>query len=286
MDSMMAQMIEQMVQMDKMAQMTQKMAHMEKMSQMTQKMAQMEEREAQMAQRMAQIDERLEKMEEKMSLSIQINERLAQIVDVQGINIQSLSSTLNRFLNKAEQIVLEQANMKSEEPANMKSEEPIEKCRICSKVEVNGNEVVCDDCWKHCEPAKQPGLEAIEIEITNLRTENEDRYWRFHDKFVEKLEEYSQDTLHLFTSNDTEIKKLTEKHNKTVEDVRFCINRYNNLKSNIGNTDERINRIMDVVNYLTERTAGKDVAVAKFNFMKFNFVEHTKGSRMTLDELV
>ena len=243
----------------------------EKMEKMSQKMALMEQREL-------NTEKHLEKMEEKMSLSIQINERLSQIVDVQGINMQTLSNILNKFLDKAEKFVLEQ-------PAT-KAEEPTEKCRICSRAEVRSNEVICADCFKHCEPAKHPGLEAIEREFTNLRTEDEERYWRFHDKFTEQLGEYSQDTLHLFTSNETEIKKLTEKHNKSVEDIRFCINRNNNLKSNIGNTDERVNRIMDVVNYLTERISGRDVALAKFNFMKFNFVEPSKGSRLTLDELV
>jgi len=271
--------------MDMMAQMAKKLAQMDMTKQMAKKITQMEEREAQMAQKMAQMEERMEKMEEreaqmeeKMSLSIQINERLAQIVDVQGINIQTLSNTLNRFLNKAEEIVLEQP---------MKTEEPVEKCRICSQVEVSGNKVICADCWKHCEPAKQAGLEAIEIEITNLRTEDEERFWRFHNKFTEQLGEYSQDTLHLFNSNETEIKKLAEKHNNSAEDLRFCINRYNNLKSNIGNTDERVGRIMDVVNYLTERTAGKEIADAKLNFMKFNYVENnSKSTRMTIDELL
>ncbi len=276
----MVEMIEKMVemeqQMDKMErnlmnQMTERVAQMEK------KMAQMEERNAQMEERNAQMEERVNKLEDKMTISIQVNEKLAQIVDVQDMNMQTLSSILNKFLNKAEQIVLDQPTVKSEEPN--------EKCRICCLNDVNGN-VVCADCWKHCEPAKQPGLEAIEQELYNLKTEDEERFWRFHDKFTEQLGEYSQDTMHLFDSNAKEIRKLAEKHEKSTEDIRFYIDKMNYLRSSVDHMDDKVGRIIDVINYLTERIAGKGVADTNYNFMKFNYVDTVKGGRMTVDDLV
>jgi hypothetical protein len=256
MESMMTHVAQMMIDMEQ--KMAQKMVHME------QKMAKMEERNAQM-------EERLEKMEEKMSISIQVNERLTQIVDVQGINIQTLSKLL---IIKEEPIVKEEVK---------------DKCRICGKNEIDRNQSVCSDCWRHCEPAiplTRAGLEAIEQEITSLRTEDEERFWRFHDKFIEQLGEYSQDTMHLFNSNEKEIRKLAEKHEKSVEDIRYCIDKMNYLKSSFGHMDDKVTRIMDVVQHLTEIISGREVAETKFAFMKFNCIESAKGGRLTLDDLV
>ena len=244
---------------------------------MEQMMSQMMVRMLELEQRNAQMEERMVKMEEKMTISILINEKFAKIVDVQATNIQSLSSHL-----------IKKEQQQQPEPDLEKGLK--ETCRICEKNEVNKNETVCPDCWKHCEPAiplTKTGLEAIEQEFRNLRTEDEERFWRFHDKFTEQFGEYSHDTLHLFNINEKEIKKLTEKHDKIVDDIRYCINRNNNLRSNLGNTDERVGRILSVVHYLAGRIDGKEVAEAKFNYMKFNFVEPAKGSRrLTLDDLV
>ena len=238
---------------------------------MAQMMVDMEQKMAQkivhMEQKMAQMEERNAQMEEKMSISIQINERLAQIVHEQGVNIQTLSKLL---IIKEETIV----------------KEVKDKCRICEQNEVNNNQSVCLDCWRYCEPVKQPGLEAIEQEITSLRTEDEERFWRFHDKFIEQLGEYSQDTMHLFNSNEKEIRKLAEKHEKSVEDIRYCIDKMNYLKSSLAHMDDKVIRIMDVVQHLTEIISGREVAETKFAFMKFNYIEPAKGGRLTLDDLV
>ncbi len=238
---------------------------------MAQKMVQMEQKIAQLEERNTQLEERNAQLEEKMTISIQVNERLAQIVDVQGINIKTLS---NLMIIKEEHI---------------SKEEVKEKCRLCCQNEVDKNENVCSDCWRNCEPAiplTRAGLEAIEQEISSLRTEDEERFWRFHDKFTEQLGEYSHDTMHLFNSNEKEIRKLAEKHEKSVEDISYCIDKMNYLKSSFGHMDDKVTRIMDVVEHLIEIISGREVAETKFAFMKFNYIESAKGGRLTLDDLV
>jgi hypothetical protein len=198
-----------------------------KIEQMEERESQMEERESQMEQMrnragemdtmMMQIHVNMTKMEMKMEDTIELNTKMAKIVEVQGINIQILSKSLDMFSNKADLI-----------------------------------------------------KEGFENEINNLKTDCDDRYWRFSDKFDEKLAQYARDTKWLFDSSSKEIEKVMEKNDKINEDIQFCIDQMYRLKSNLGHTEDRISRIMDVIYYLTEKIAGKDGAELKFNLMKFN----------------
>ena len=236
MEMKMEQMIDREGQQDSMIEeLFENIAKMEtKMEQMEERESQMEERESQMEQmrdragemdammeqmhaNMTQLDAKMEKMSIMMEDTIELNTKMAKIVEVQGVNIQILSKSLDMFSNKA-------------------------------------------DLTK----------EEFENEINNLKTDCDDRYWRFSDKFEEQLEQYARDTRWLFDSSSKEIEKVMEKNNKTNEDIQFCIDQMYRLKSNLGHTEDRISRIMDVIYYLTEKIAGKDGAELKFNLMKFN----------------
>ena len=217
-----------------------------------------------------EMEERMAKMEGKMSLVIQLNEKMASVIEIQALNIQTLSR-----LSVKEEV--------KEEPVKIKVEEGV--CRICSKVEVPHNEVVCAEFWKHCEPATTLTMESIETEFCNIKTEGEERYWRFHDKFIQELGQYSADTLHLFDSNKKDIGKIAEKNGKNVEDIQYCIERINYIMSNVRHSEEKINRIMEFVHYLVEQVAGNNIANDKFDFMKFNLVENSELS-LTVEELL
>jgi hypothetical protein len=242
----------------------------------------MEEREAQMAQKIAQMEEhtkqmeeRMAKMEGKMSLVIQLNEKMASVIEVQALNIQTLSRLSIKEEPVKEEPVKEEVKVKLEEGV----------CRICSKVEVPHNEVICAVCLSHCEPATTLTMESIETEFCNIKTEGEERYWRFHDKFVQELGQYSADTLHLFDSNKKDIEKLADKNGKNVEDIEYCIDRINYIMSSSRHSEERINRIMEVVHYLVEQVAGKQVAGDKYSYMKFNAIEKCRLA-LTVEELL
>jgi hypothetical protein len=242
----------------------------EREAQMVEKMAKMEEREAQMEERHAQMEERMAKMEEKMSSVIQLNEKFASVIEVQSVNIQTLSKLIN---------------IKEKEPeVKVKIEEGV--CRICYKVEFKMNGPLCAECWNHCEPVIPFTKESIESEFRNVKTEAEERYWRFYEKFEEQLSQYSKDTMWLFDSSTKEIEKIAQKNGKSVEDIRYCIERINYIMSSSKHAEEKTNRIMDVVYYLVEQVAGKEVADVKLDFMKFNYIEKKSGLPLTIEELL
>jgi methyl-accepting chemotaxis protein len=89
----------------------------------------------------------------------------------------------------------------------------------------------------------------------------------------------------LFDSSTKEIEKLAEKNGKSVEDIQYCIERINYIRTSSRHAEEKTNRIMEVVNYLVEQVAGNNIANDKFNFMKFNAVEKS-GLPLTIEELL
>ena len=229
----------------------------------------MEEREVQMVEKMAKMEERMVKMEEKMSSVIQLNEKFASIIEVQSVNIQTLSKLIN-------------IKEKEEPEVKIKIEEGV--CRICYKVEVEMNRPICAECWNHCEiPFTK---ESIESEFRNVKTEGEERYWRFSEKFEEQLSQYSKDTMWLFNSSTKEIEKIAEKNGKSVEDIGHCIERIEYLRSLFRHAEDKTERIMDVVCYLVEQIASKEVVDVKLNFMKFNYIEKKSGTPLTIEELL
>jgi hypothetical protein len=186
----------------------------------------MEERLEQMEQYTAQMEERMAKMEDKMSLIIKLNEKFASIVEVQSINIQTLSGITNV----------------KEEPKDICAEFPLTR-------------------------------EAIETEFYNIKTEGEEQYWRFHNKFTEELRQYSADTLHLFDSNKKEIGKVADKNGKNTEDIQYCIEKINYIMSNSKHVDDKNSRITEVIYYLLEQIAGKDAADVKMDYIRFNYIK-------------
>jgi len=198
------------------------------------KMEKMEERFAQMEhkmEKMEQMEQKMEQMEHKMSNLIRLNDTFAKLVEVQAINIQSLSGIINA----------------KEQP--VKAEPAI--------------------------PLTNASLEAIETEIHNVKTECDEKYWQVYDKFEEQMEQYSKDATWLFKCASNEIEKLAEKNGKTVRDIQYCVERVDSAMFSCRHAEEKDNRIMDVVYYLLVQLAGKEVADAKFDFMKFNYVDRS-----------
>ena len=74
-------------------------------------------------------------------------------------------------------------------------------------------------------------------------------------------------------------------YNQNTEDIEYCIDRINYIMSSSRHSEERVNRIMEVVHYLVEQIAGKHVANDKFNYMKFNAIEKSRLA-LTVEELL
>ena len=244
--------------------MVEKMEKMEqRMAQMEERSAQMEERYAQMEERYAQMEEREALMEEKMTIMIQINEKFAKTFDVQTANIQTLSNLLLTRNQPCEQA------------------KPKEKCRLCRNVDVDDNEHVCPDCWRHCEPAiplTKTGMEAIEQEFCNMKTDAEERYWRL----ISKNESLALDVSTLYERLWLDVEKLIKKTDKNTADIADCHERAFQLTNKFKSVDEKVNRVFDVVQSVTEQIFDKAVSDYKTEVMKFG---ESKG-KMTTAELL
>jgi Tfp pilus assembly protein PilE len=237
---------------------------------MEERSAQMEEREAlmvkkmeQMEQRYAQMEERYAQMEEKITIMIQLNDKFAKTFDVQTANIQTLSNLLSTRNQPCEQA------------------KPKEKCRLCRNVDVDDNEHVCPDCWRHCEPAiplTKTGMEAIEQEFTNMKTDAEERYWRL----ISKNESLALDVSTLYERLWLDVEKLIKKTDKNTTDIADCHERAFQLTNKFKSVDERLYRVIDVVQSVTEQVFDKAITDYKTEVMKFG---ETQG-KMTIDELL
>jgi hypothetical protein len=230
---------------------------------MVEKMEKMEQRMAQMEERYAQMEEREALMEEKMTIMIQINEKFAKTFDVQTANIQTLSNLLLTRNQPCEQA------------------KPKEKCRLCRNVDVDDNEHVCPDCWTHCEPAiplTKTGMEAIEQEFCNMKTDAEERYWRL----ISKNESLALDVSTLYERLWLDVEKLIKKTDKNTADIADCHERAFQLTNKFKSVDEKVNRVFDVVQSVTEQVFDKAVSDYKTEVMKFG---ESKG-KMTTAELL
>jgi hypothetical protein len=242
----------------------------ERSAQLEERSAQMEEREALMVKKMekmeeryAQMEEREALMEEKMTIMIQINEKFAKTFDVQTANIQRLSNLLLTKNQPCEQA------------------KPKEKCRLCRNVDVDDNEHVCPDCWRHCEPAiplTKTGMEAIEQEFCNMKTDAEERYWRL----ISKNESLALDVSTLYERLWLDVEKLIKKTDKNTTDIADCHERAFQLTNKFKSVDERLYRVIDVVQSVTEQVSDKAISDYKTEVMKFG---ETQG-KMTIDEIL
>ena len=244
------------------------LAHNQKL--MEERYAQMEEREALMVQKMEQMEERYAQMEErealmeeKITIMIQLNEKFARTFDVQTANIQTLSNLLLTRNQPCEQA------------------KPKEKCRLCRNVDVDDNEHICPDCWTHCEPAiplTKTGMEAIEQEFTNLKTDAEERYWRL----ISKNESLALDVSTLYERLWLDVEKLIKKTDKNITDIADCHERAFQLTNKFKSVDEKLYRVIDVVQSVTEQVFDKAITDYKTEVMKFG---ETQG-KITIDELL
>ena len=268
----------------------------------------MEEREIKMEERMAKMEAKMTKMEER---EILMEMKMEQMRDREGqqdsmieelfANIAKMETTMEQMEERESQ--MEQMRDRAGEmdtmmmqihvnmtKMEMKMEDTIElNTKMAKIVEVQGiNIQILSKSLDMFSNKADSTKEEFENEINNLKTDCDDRYWRFSDKFDEELAQYARDTKWLFESSSKEIEKVMEKNNKTNQDIQFCIDQMYRLKSNLGHTEDRISRIMDVIYYLTEQIAGKDGAELKFNLMKFNdtVCASSHSLPLSIDDLV
>ena len=253
------------------AQMEERSAQMEEREAlMEQKMALMEQKMALMEQKMAQMEERNAKKEQKIDEQfkalIYLNDNVCKVVDVQTANIQMISKI----------------SEKVEETVNSSSDD---KCRICNDAYVFGNEANCSNCWETCEPAEIPltkeGLQTINQKLVFLKKDVDDKYWQLHDK----IEEQAHDIKTLFERTWLDIEKLLEKAEKNRVSTESLNEDSYYLKRQYMKTDDKVERIIGVVQDLVEQVSDKAMADFKTEIMRFG-VTHSNLCKMTIDELM
>ena len=247
-----------------------KMAQMEERSaQMEERSAQMEEREAQMLKRMermeernAQMEQRNAQMEEELKALIGLNENVCKVMDVQTVNIQMLS----KISEKVEETIKSSSD---------------DKCRICNDAYVFGNEPICGKCWDTCEPSEIPftreGWQTINQKLVFLKKDVDDKYWYLDDK----IEEHTRDIKTLFERTWLDIEKLLERTTQPEsfnEDTNYLTLQY--MK-----TDDKVERVIGIVQDLVEQVADKAMADLKTEIMRFG-VTHSNLGKMTINELM
>ena len=127
----------------------------------------------------------------------------------------------------------------------------------------------------------KPDMESIEKKISELTDEVDLQYWRL----INKNETLALDVSHLYERLWLDVEKLLKKTDKNVTDIADCNHSVWELTQNFKRADEKVNRVIDVVQSVVEQVADKTTTDYKTKFMKFGETHSDKG-KMTIDELL
>ena len=111
-----------------------------------------------------------------------------------------------------------------------------------------------------------------------MKTDAEERYWRL----ISKNESLALDVSTLYERLWLDVEKLIKKTDKNTTDIADCHERAFQLTNKFKSVDERLYRVIDVVQSVTEQVFDKAITDYKTEVMKFG---ETQG-KMTIDELL
>jgi hypothetical protein len=129
-----------------------------------------------------------------------------------------------------------------------------------------------------CEQTKT-GMVEFEQEICDLKSEAEERYWHLYHK----NESLALDVSHLYERLWLDVEKLIKKTDKNTKDIADCHDKAYELTQKFKRSDEKVNRVIDVVQSVTEQVFDKAITDYKTEVMKFGETHSDKG-KMTIDE--
>jgi hypothetical protein len=212
----------------------------------------MEEREALMV-------EKMEKMEQRMA---QMEERSAQMEERETLMLQKMTKMDD--------------DMKMIIQLNEKFAQTFDVQTINLQTLSN---LVC----KRNQPETQatPDMTELEQKISELKTEVEDQYWGL----IRKNENLALDVSTLYERLWLDVEKLIKKTDKNIVDIADCDHRVWELTQKFNRTDDRVNRVVDVVQSVTELVEGKVVSDLKTEIMRYGKASDRK-SKMNIEELL
>ena len=225
------------------------LAHNHKL--MEERYVQMEEREALMVEKMEKMFQKMEKMEER---SAQMEEREFQML--QKMTKMEDEMKMMILLNEkfAQTFDFQTANLQTLSNLVCKRNQP--------------------------EPQATPDITELEQKLSELKTEVEDQYWGL----IRKNESLALDVSTLYERLLLDVEKLIKKTDKNITDIADCHNRAYKLEIKLRFADEKINRVIDVVqSVVEEQVSDKEVSDLKADIMRYG--EPRRG-KMIIEELL
>jgi hypothetical protein len=205
----------------------------------------MEEREAIMVQKMEKMEQRMAQMEEREALMLQ---KMVKMDDDMKMIIQ---------LN--------------------------EKFAQTFDVQTINLQTLSNLVCKRNQPETQATTDMTELEqkISDLKTDVDDQYWRL----ISKNESLAEDVSTLYERLWLDVEKLIKKTDKNITDIADCDQKAYELTQKFKRTEERVYRVIDQVQRVTEQLADKAVSDYTAEIMRYGKESDSKG-KMTIEELL
>ena len=212
----------------------------------------MEEREALMVQKMEKMFQKMEKMEERQA---QMEEREFQMLQKMVKMEDEMKMMIQLNQKFAQTFDVQTANLQT--LSNL----------VCKR--------------NQQETQASPDMEKIEQKISDLKTEVDDQYWRL----ISKNESLAEDVSTLYERLWLDVEKLIKKTDKNITDIADCDQKAYELTQKFNRTEERVYRVIDQVQRVTEQLADKAVSDYTAEIMRYGKESDSKG-KMTIEELL
>jgi hypothetical protein len=219
----------------------------------------MEEREALMVEKMEKMEQRMAQMEERYA---QMEERSAQMEEREACMAQKM------------------AKMEDEMKMMIQLNEKFAKTFDVQTANIQTlSALVC----KRNQPDTQNNLDILEFEqkITELKTDVDNQYLLIYSK----NESLAHDVSALYDRLWLDVEKVINKTDKNIKDIADNDHRVWELAQKFNRTDDKVNRVVEVVQSVTELVEGKVVSDFKTEIMRYGKASDSK-SKMNIDELL
>ena len=212
----------------------------------------MEEREALMVEKMEKMFQKMEQMEERQA---QMEEREFQMLQKMVKMEDEMKMMIQLNQKFAQTFDVQTANLQTLSNLVCKRNQP--------------------------ETQASPDMEKIEQKISDLKTEVDDQYWRL----ISENENLAADVSTIYERLWLDVEKLIKKTDKNTTDIADCDQKAYELTQKFKRTEERVYRVIDQVQRVTEQLADKAVSDYTAEIMRYGKESDSKG-KMTIEELL
>ena len=126
-----------------------------------------------------------------------------------------------------------------------------------------------------------PDTTELEQKISDLKTDVDNKYWRL----ISKNESLAVDVSVLYDRLWLDVEKLIKKTDKNIADIADGDHRVWELTNKFKSTEERVYRVIDQIQRVTEQVAEKAVSDYTAEIMRYGEASDIKGN-MNIDELL